>query len=298
MLWPDVTEGIPSIIAMLYSDIVTLDNLYKPACSASRAIRKIASTAGWSTGRFLGPWVDELDKYERVILHANQINRTVPTYLRRVGYKGRVIYWYWNPVSHCVDPSTVDSESCELWSFDKSDCERYKMRFNTTYYFGRRSYETRDAKKTAFFIGRDKGRYIQLASLAKRLRGLGYAVDFNIIRDETSTKDGIYANPMGYEEVIQRMLEASAIVDVLQDEQLGLSLRPMEALYLGKKLLTTNVGIVDEPFYNKNNTYVLGSLDDNDDELGLFLESSYIAVPQQLRDYYDFSSWLERFQVR
>ena len=53
MLWPDITEGIPSIIRHYYTDIVTVDNLYIKTTKKQRIIRKFLSCAGLSTKFFL-----------------------------------------------------------------------------------------------------------------------------------------------------------------------------------------------------------------------------------------------------
>ena len=298
MLWPNINEDIPSILINYYSDIVEINNLYKKSNSIQRIIRKISSDLGASTGIFLESWKKDMNKYDMIIIHANRINRTVPKHLRKLGYKGRIIYWFWNPVSNCVNPQKVDRKYCELWSFDKKDCESYNLKYNSTYYFSRIAAKCNGDNRSVFFIGRDKGRYGFIKELEDRLNKLGFVTDFNIIKDETSAAGNQYNKPLPYFEVVNRIKKSFCILDVVQKGQVGLSLRPMESVFFEKKQLTTNKEIKNEPFYNKNDFYIIGGIEDNDDKLKSFLSGAYVKQSEKILKYYDFENWIQRFNER
>ena len=89
---------------------------------------------------------------------------------------------------------------------------------------------------------------------------------------------------------------AKSILDFAQDFQTGLTLRPLEAVYFGKKLITNNKGILEHDIYDSNNMFVL---DHNDIEhIVEFLNQPFKSVSHEVLDYYDFSSWINRFGIR
>ena len=300
MLWPDASEDFPSIITQYYSDCVEVKSLYKKAGRFKRAIRKAMAYTGLSTELFLDSWKKQVNEYELIIIHANLINIMIPSYLRNIGFKGRIIYWFWNPVLRSVNPNIINKDICELWSFDKEDCKKYSMKYNSTYYFGRMICKNSylPATNLAFFIGRDKERYNYLKKLEFRLNLLGCKTEFLIIRDHSSRKNGSYCEQIDYKEVINKIKMSKYIVDVSQKGQSGLSLRSMESLFFMKKYITTNAKIRDEAFFKKSNIYILNDQCDNNERLSSFLELPYSPVQQNVIEYYDFYNWLKRFNQK
>ena len=74
----------------------------------------------------------------------------------------------------------------------------------------------------------------------------------------------------------------------------GITLRPLEAFFLKKKLITNMKNIVKYDFYNSNNIFILGVDDFNK-------ISEFINSPFDDKDYnrivekYCFRGWLKRF---
>ncbi len=57
---------------------------------------------------------------------------------------------------------------------------------------------------------------------------------------------------MKYDESLKFTLNANCMLDIVQDGQTALSMRPYEAVVFNKKLLTNNPFILDFEFYNEN----------------------------------------------
>lgn len=62
-----------------------------------------------------------------------------------------------------------------------------------------------------------------------------------------------------YEKVKMLYSSARAVIDVPNHIQSGLTMRTIEALAAGAKLITTNVNIIKEPFYNETNIQVINT---------------------------------------
>lgn len=82
-------------------------------------------------------------------------------------------------------------------------------------------------------------------------------------------------------------------MDLVTEENYGLTLRPLEALFLKKKLITNYYEIIDEPFYNESNIYLYGRDNRNIDE---FLKIPYEEIQKEVVNMYDCQSWIERFE--
>lgn len=299
MLWPDISEDIPSAIKRRYSELVEVRNLYRKTGKAGRAIRKMLSQQHRPTARYFDDWIDTVHQFGTIIIHANIINQSVPDTLRKMGYKGRIIYWYWNPVCNCVSPDRINRDCCELWSFSADDCKEYHMSYNSTYYFEEPTAYTEGSIDTdIFFVGADKGRYGKLMELKGVAEKAGLKTDFRIIRDAGSNASGNYSLRLDYEEAVRLIKKSRAVLEILQEGQTGMSLRPMEAIFFGKKLITDNVAIQAEKFYHNRTVLIL---DGREAEKG-FSHSLYRFVREndgkfshEYIDYYDFGNWLKRF---
>ena len=67
---------------------------------------------------------------------------------------------------------------------------------------------------------------------------------------------------MDYKEVIDIVKQSNCILEVVQEGQNGITLRTMEAVCYGKKLLTNNKNIVKYPFYDSKYISVFEDIDD------------------------------------
>lgn len=298
ILWPDETEDFAKKIATNYPELVDVKTLYRQVNKPLRALRKLLSYLNLSTELFTANWTDDINNYDRIIIDANIINRTIPKVIRKKGYKGRIIYWYWNPVLNCVNPNKINKELCELWSFSKDDCKNYDLKYNTTYYIPDISINNRHTNTSIdfFFIGRDKGRYLRLRKLEKKLAEMGFICDFRIIRDSTSSNTGKYQSFLSYSKIQQLIQSSKILVEFLQEKQCGLSLRTMEAIYYGKKIITDSTFIRDEPFYSPKRILIYDNFTTEQDIKNFFFEEIHEDDILKWRNFYSFPEWLNRFK--
>jgi hypothetical protein len=103
--------------------------------------------------------------------------------------------------------------------------------------------------------------------------------------------------PMSKSDVQDVFKNSFSIFDIEHPLQRGLTMRSIEALGAGKKLVTTNKSIVDEDFYNSKNIHIL-------DREGLleipvdFFDVPFQAVSEDIYYKYSISGWIDEiFQV-
>ncbi len=228
------------------------------------------------------------------ISHVNRICRKFPD--------KRVIMWFWNPVTRIDKLREYDSR-VELWTYSERDSVRLGINLNTQFYFDCLAEEARNSYREparpdprVLFIGRDKGRVQALKTLAQTLREHGAAPDFRISDTNGhffgAIREELHLIP--YREVVDLVKESDILLDYYLDPESGLSLRPMEALFWGKKLITNHAHIKKQDFYESANIYILGeerSLED-------FFNTPYKTVDPRIRDKYLLSRWIGRFDCK
>ena len=236
---------------------------------------------------------------EIIIVFDSNITKSFLEWLRKKYPLNRIIFWFWNPVNSfttTISPQNIP-EGIEKWSYSPFDCQKYKLNYNTTFMFNSLvqanilTTNTGISKKTALFVGRDKGRLKELLCLKEKLEKAGIICDFHIIGNRPS-KEYNYEKPFSYKRVVEMIKKADILIDYYTDETAGLSLRPMEALFFEKKLITNNRMIKNYDFYNTNNILIL---DDDTSNFRQFATSSYVKISNAIRDEYLLSNWIERF---
>lgn len=129
-------------------------------------------------------------------------------------------------------------------------------------------------KPIFFFLGRDKGRFDIISTLADKLMEREFIVDFNVVKDKGVTLNSKYFidKPLSYEENLRRSLSSDVLVDITQRNQTGWTLRILESLYFNKKVITNNINIINSSIYSPQRFFILDYDDWNN--LENFINSS------------------------
>lgn len=235
----------------------------------------------------LGKWKYEINKYDKFIIFESLYSDRIAKKIKRKQKKGKVIVYFWNYIDDNNKYILNDKNIDEFWTFDKNDAKKYNMKYNPQFYTKNVKIQNEQNKYDVLFLGRPKTRKKDIVDLEKKLKEEGIQTNFKIIENE---KDYV-----SYDEYLKMIAESKCILDYNQEGQVGLSLRPMEALFLERKLITNNTDIKNYDFYNHDNIFILG--EDNINEIKEFINKSYRKVNQDIINYYDFEQWLKRFGV-
>lgn len=235
----------------------------------------------------LGKWKNEINKYDKFIIFESLYNEKVAKKIKRTKKENKVIVYFWNYIDDNNKYILNDKNIDEFWTFDKNDAQKYNMKYNPQFYTKNVKIQDEQNKYDVLFLGRPKTRKKDIVELEKKLEEEGIQTNFKIIENE---KDYV-----SYDEYLKMIAESKCILDYNQEGQVGLSLRPMEALFLERKLITNNTDIKNYDFYNHDNIFILG--EDNINEIKEFINKPYKKIDQDIIDYYDFDQWLNRFGV-
>jgi hypothetical protein len=277
---------------------VMVSSIYKKINSVSKVFRR--SHQYLDLPRYdiwYESWFNQLDRFEVVIVPATIITLPVVRDIRKKNPALRLIVWYWNPVEKSVNPNSYSSLDCELWSFDENDCKTYNLKHNTQYYCSTfvDTSVTFEQSKDILFVGADKGRFESLLDYKLMFERMGLNTDFHITSNRKTplSKRKYLDRQLPYHKVLEKINRSSSILDFVSENQYGLTLRPMEAIFHKKKLITNNIEIDKYDFYDKDNIFILGK--DELSSLQEFINSPYINLDRSIIDKYEFDNWLSRF---
>jgi len=256
---------------------------YNYNCFFMRVIRKLRLD-----GKLVwGDWYKTIDKFDLVILGENYYSFNISRYIKKKNKHCRLIVYFWNCINDGYKEILEDKNIDEFWTFDKNDSNSYKMKYNPQFYTKNVKIEDKNTKKKydIVFLGRAKGRKEQILNLENEFKRKGLNYNIRIIENE---KDLVK-----YDDYLDWLSKSKSILDITCNNQVGLTLRCMESIFLEKKLITNNKEIKKYNFYNPKNIFILD--EDNMDNIETFLNSPYEKVDQEIIEYYDFESWLKRF---
>ena len=230
------------------------------------------------------------DTYAHYSEYAHKIERTVSE-------DTRLILYLLNP-AFFSDDYTKLSNRWEIWTFAKVDSEKYGFRYGGTFYnphlLKLTGKENRESKQTdVLFVGTDKGRKIYVNELENILTNEGIKCDFRIVDNFKSLFYTGYSREVSYLDLCKLICNSKVILDVVQEGQYGLTLRIMEAILFGKKVITTNKYLAkDTDFSSNENIYILDKY--NLTELKSFILKPIVPYNENLKQKYSFYSWMER----
>lgn len=202
----------------------------------------------------------------------------------------RKCLWIWNPVRPSAYEQTVfrykqiESAGFNISTFDKGDAERFHQKLYSQF-FRMKQEATEDKEEYDFyFIGFEKNRGSIIYELREKLKG--YRTCFRVVH---SVEECI-----PYAENMKNIQKARCIIEIVQNGQKGTTLRPLEALACGKKLMTNNKFIKEYDFYLKENIFIIG--EDDFSTIDTFIQTPFTPLLSTIVDKYDISSWLSNYK--
>lgn len=250
-----------------------------------RAIRKfhLSSSIGCKDFWF-ADWTSILWNFDTIIMGETGNTTNVARYIKKKYPNKRVIIWWRNSVERSVKPLKCQN-IYEPWSFDRSDCKKYKMKYNPQFYIKSPAYKEMDIEYDAFFVGKDKGRLQEILQLENDLNKYGLVTKFLIV--------GYNSNPLEYIEILDYIGKSRAIVDLQGEWQNGITLRPLEALFYKKKLITNSKDVLYSDYYTPNNVFCITK--DDISTIKEFMRSPLDVIPENIVNNYGLSGWVNRF---
>ena len=119
------------------NEYVEIDDIYSRVNSFTKILLKlhqhlpIPFKESWYSN-----WKNKIKNYDVIIIFDALRGRDVIQYIHKINPAARIIIYYVNKFRQGAknDPENFKDLPCELWSFDKNDCERVQMRHSSFCY--------------------------------------------------------------------------------------------------------------------------------------------------------------------
>lgn len=249
-------------------------------------------------------WWRDIESYDVVIAVAYRSTYRLFKIMKKKYPEIRRIMYWWDPVEKVICPDQVKESVCEKWTFCKRDALRYGLRLNTTFLpVSIKDLEYSEEYYEIMFVGSCgeealyKNRADMISELSTYCDEKGIRTSFHISYKSKSKKQRPFEmkHLMSEKEYYELLIKSKAVLDIVEQGHEWMTLRPLEALYFQKKLISNNVMLIEEPLYHPDNIFLLGKDDLGD--LGDFLDRPLHKFEDYVYKYYTFEAWLERFGI-
>lgn len=217
--------------------------------------------------------------------YLNKIHKKYP--------KANINFIYWNMVGKCSHllPNEIPS-FVNKWTYDNYDSKLYNLNLYSTYPYYKKYIRPHIADDyDVLFIGRDKGRGEFLLQLEKKMKAVGLKTNFIIMKSGRLSKNKpYYHKELSYDEICEFVARSRSVLNVIMENQEGITLRDLEYVYQGVKLVTTNPAIQKTSIYHPNNVFILN--DNNVQELPSFLNLPRAILPTEVLDKHTLDAFI------
>lgn len=235
-------------------------------------------------------------KERTAIIFDSSVNPSYLEWLRKELPTNRLLLCYSNKVRRDIY-LTASKFGYEQWSFDRDDCARLEgLNHNAYgYYFDHLTTSAVCCKSIdLLYIGRDKGRAGIIFRLASYCKANGIRFEYRIVPDHRYElwKKPYYQPAVPYSEIVNANAKTKAILAFAEGAQSAITIRALESVFNGIKLVTTDAGARDYFFYDKDRVFILG--EDPVESLPSFLETPFPPIEQEALEEWNFTRWVER----
>ena len=264
---------------------------YKDGTLLTKTIRRFDPLVGLSLNK---DWIKSISDYELIVLPDALATNSLLSWIKsHAGKNQRLILFCNNRLQTIRNVSVFKARDLgfEIWSYDKNDCLEHGFKhfnqFLNREFYRKSSLET---EYDAVFVGAKKDRGELILRIKDKMDKTGLKTWFYVTdMDELPGNMCRDHKQISYEQYVSIIGKSRAVVDIVSDTNYGLTWRPVEALFMKKKLITNCSSISEMTLYCKDNVYIIGS---DDRDLKLFLSSDYTEIDDEIVSKYDVSGFI------
>lgn len=170
------------------------------------------------------------------------------------------------------DPSSGNSQDAlkrlewfdMVYSFDMDDCKRYGFKYFFQCYSKIEISSGTTEYSDLYFTGwaNKPGRKQQILQIAETAKANLISTNINLVSSRktwNAPEVQYHKNPIPYTKVIEGVNNCNCILDVVQENQAGASLKYLEAIVYNRKLLSNNPNIRNFPYYDSRFMHIFDS---------------------------------------
>lgn len=276
---------------------ITLEDIYKPQI-VFRFLRHMPFFAKFS----IGLWKKKVNESDIVIVFDSLLTKQSLYHIVKICRGKRLILFFRNKVTSKKRRwgfLKLTSLGVEIWSYNSLDCNKYGFKYHPDPPDDKliESFKTKQpALFDMVFLGDNKGREKQLNNIVNICKTYNLISYLYVINGAKIPGNRCIGNKyMQYVKYLDLLCDSKAVLDIVNENNWGLTYRPFEAMFLRKKLITNYIDIINYDFYDPSNIFVIGK--DDLEQIANFLNSSYKEIDSHIMDKYRTKYWLKNFNI-
>ena len=256
----------------------------------------------------------ENKKYKYVVLIAGMtfsLSLSMVEDIKKMNLDAKWVMYQWDSEENLPYCKSIHAFFDKVYSFDDRDCKK-----NSMYYFmplfyldcyGKiRKKQKNEVKYDCCYVGTAHlKKYKDVKNMTDELKKklpvqyiyhympskLKYYYQKIISANfRKAKKKEFYFKKLTKQEIVNLYEVSRCVLDAPQDNQSGLTMRTIECLGAGKKLITTNKHIKEYDFYREENILVIdGTIDWNSS----FFSDEYVELSEKIYKKYSIENWVK-----
>lgn len=210
----------------------------------------------------------------------------------------KLIAYQWDGIKKFPEIKNYFSLFDSFFCFDNEDVDLHLKPITNFYFdFAPPVYKAYNkVKPRLYFVGLFwENRREKIDTFIENVSKLNVELDFFMQFTEKSQiknpKIKYIKDRISFSDNLKNVENADVLLDFVDPNHNGLSIRFFEALYYKKKVITDNITVKEYDFYNPNNIFVI---ENNYQDIAAFLEKPYYDIPKEIVDQYGFSNWIKQ----
>lgn len=188
--------------------------------------------------------------------------------IRKKFRNSKIVYFISDLVVKTNQPIELMKKDADLViSFDPFEAKKYGIH-NHNVPYSELKFPKIEPAFDLLFLGRAKDRLEELLSIAEYLTSKGVLCKFYIVdvpeEKRKPIKGVIYSEKISYEENLKLTSQAACLLDIIQGNSSGNTLRVGEAVIMNRKLLTNNPNVPNNGIYNSKYMKIFKNMEDID----------------------------------
>lgn len=279
--------GIESLRGSFHISIVNIPKIFFRLCK--RPILK----SGWRLIKYL--LISKINKIGNADL---VVFKDENDYLRYMNYvNGNSILILRNTVSE-QNIDMIKSFSGPIFSFDFDDVLKYGFihypQYSCVIDLIRDNKLFLSKKYDFCFIGKNKGRKDFINRIDSVLN-VNYKTHFDVISDTDTVKNFFSylfcfkKNKYSYLSYLTSQLSCDVVLDIVKDNQSSETMRLIEALSSGRKVITNNFNVLNHELYHPQNVLYFNRIEDLEKNIEEFMINEFTVYPSDVINKYSTS---------
>ncbi|UYO48379.1 hypothetical protein KQX64_20950 [Rhodopseudomonas palustris] len=302
-------ELIAAQLRQMGYDVVVWDDRVFHTTLYKLLLRKLSLLTGLATARV---YIDKakllpqgsLDQI--LIVKGEGLSRPVLSFLRSRFPQARIGLFLWDAVTNTRNSRRIAPFADYVYTFDPDDARQYGWHYRPLFAKRDDGMAYQQSKYDWSFVGTihsDRARVIRRfrAAVSPARRGFvfGYVPSrllylMHLVRDPRiawEAPGAISLAPMPSAAATRVISSSRAVLDIEHPTQIGLTMRSIETLLSGRKLITTNRTMLDSPLYHPSRVCVIDRA--NPIVPDRFFDDVFETIPDEVAHAHSLAGWAD-----